>query len=117
MKKIGIFCVGTGGHVLPAKNLITQLNDEGIDLDKFIIITDERGSQYLKNLDIKIYILDIYRSKIGLFGYVLNIYRVMKTLLEIRTIIKKEVCKEKIFKKIKKFSAPILVLRIRSIYV
>ena len=90
MKKIGIFCVGTGGHVLPAKNLITQLNDEGIDLDKFIIITDERGSQYLKNLDIKIYILDIYRSKIGLFGYVLNIYSVMKTLLEIRTIIKKE---------------------------
>ena len=88
MKKIGIFCVGTGGHVLPAKNLITQLNDEGIDLDKFIIITDERGSQYLKNLDIKIYILDIYRSKIGLFGYVLNIYRVMKTLLEIRTIMK-----------------------------
>ena len=53
MKKIGIFCVGTGGHVLPAKNLITQLNDEGIDLDKFIIVTDERGSQYLKNLDIK----------------------------------------------------------------
>ena len=49
MKKIGIFCVGTGGHVLPAKNLITQLNDEGIDLDKFIIVTDERGSKYLKN--------------------------------------------------------------------
>ena len=90
MKKIGIFCVGTGGHVLPAKNLIMQLNDEGIELEKFIIITDERGSQYLKNLDIKIYILDIYRSKIGLFGYVLNIYRVVKTLLEIRTIIKKE---------------------------
>ena len=90
MKKIGIFCVGTGGHVLPAKNLIMQLNDEGIDLDKFIIVTDKRGSQYLKNLDIKIHILDIYRSTIGLFGYILNIYRVMKTLLEIRTIIKKE---------------------------
>ena len=90
MKKIGIFCVGTGGHVLPAKNLIMQLNDEGIGLDKFIIFTDERGSEYLKNLDIKIYILDIYRSKIGLFGYVFNIHRLMKTLLEIRTIIKKE---------------------------
>ena len=90
MKKIGIFCVGTGGHVLPAKNLIMQLNDEGIGLDKFIIVTDERGSQYLKNLDIKIYTLDIYRSKIGIFGYVLNIYRVIKTFLEIRTIIKKE---------------------------
>ena len=90
MKKIGIFCVGTGGHVLPAKNLITQLNDEGIGLDKFIIVTDERGSKYLKNMDIKIHVLDIYRSKIGLFGYVLNIYRVIKTFLEIRTIIKKE---------------------------
>ncbi len=90
MKKIGIFCVGTGGHVLPAKNLIMQLNDEGIGLDEFIIVTDERGSQYLKNLDIKIYTLDIYRSKIGIFGYVLNIYRVIKTFLEIRTIIKKE---------------------------
>lgn len=90
MKKIGIFCVGTGGHVLPAKNIIMQLNDEGIGLDKFIIVTDERGSQYLKNLDIKIYTLDIYRSKIGIFGYVLNIYRVIKTFVEIRTIIKKE---------------------------
>ncbi len=90
MKKIGIFCVGTGGHVLPAKNLIMQLNDEGIGLDKFIIFTDERGSEYLKNLDIKICILDIYRSKIGIFGYVLNLHRLIKTILEIRTIIKKE---------------------------
>ena len=90
MKKIGIFCVGTGGHVLPAKNLIMQLNDEGIPLDKFIIFTDERGTQYLKKLDIKVHILNIYRSKIGLFGYVLNIHRLIKTLLEIRTIIKKE---------------------------
>ena len=52
MKKIGIFCVGTGGHVLPAKNLILQLNEEGVSLEKFIVVTDERGSQYLKDLDI-----------------------------------------------------------------
>ena len=90
MKKIGIFCVGTGGHVLPAKNLILQLNDEGVSLEKFIVVTDERGSQYLKDLDIKIYILDIYRSKIGIIGYVFNIYKVLKTILEVRSIIKKD---------------------------
>ena len=63
MKKIGIFCVGTGGHVLPAKNLITQLNDEGIDLDKIIIVTDERGSQYLKNLDINLNTIQIFTEE------------------------------------------------------
>ena len=90
MKKIGIFCVGTGGHVLPAKNLILQLNEEGVSLEKFIVVTDERGSQYLKDLDIKIYILDIYRSKIGIIGYVFNIYKVLKTILEVWSILKKE---------------------------
>ena len=55
MKKIGIFCVGTGGHVLPAKNLILELNDKGVNLENFFVVTDERGSEYLKGLDIKIY--------------------------------------------------------------
>ena len=56
MSKIAIFCVGTGGHVLPAKNIIMQLILEGMKLDDFIVITDERGSKYLKDLNIKIYI-------------------------------------------------------------
>ena len=56
MNKIAVFCVGTGGHVLPAKNIIMQLNEEGIKLENFIVITDKRGSQYLKELNIKIYI-------------------------------------------------------------
>jgi len=90
VKKIAIFCVGTGGHVLPAKNIIKQLNDEGIELEKFIVITDERGSEYIKDLNIKIHIQDIYRSKIGIFGYLLNFHKVLKTLIKTRSIIKKE---------------------------
>ena len=90
MKKIAIFCVGTGGHVLPAKNIMMQLNDDGIDLKKFIVITDERGSEYLKDLNIKIYIQEIYRSKVGTIGYILNFYKVLKTLIKTRSIIKKE---------------------------
>ncbi len=90
MKKIAIFCVGTGGHVLPAKNIIMELNDDGIDLKKFIVITDERGSEYLKDLNIKVYIQEIYRSKVGTIGYILNFYKVLKTLIKTRSIIKKE---------------------------
>ncbi len=82
MKKIAIFCVGTGGHVLPAKNIIMQLNEEGIKLENFIVITDKRGSQYLKDLNIKIYIQDIYRSKIGIIGYILNFHKIIKTLIK-----------------------------------
>ena len=90
MKKIAIFCVGTGGHVLPAKNIIMQLNNEGVELDNFIVITDERGSKYLKDLKTKIYIQDIYRSKIGLIGYILNIHKLLNTFIQMRKILKKE---------------------------
>ena len=90
MSKIAIFCVGTGGHVLPAKNIIMQLNEEGIGLENFIVVTDKRGFEYLKELNIKIYIQDIYRSKIGLIGYILNIHKVLNTLIKTRLVIKKE---------------------------
>ncbi|MFL2694110.1 MAG: UDP-N-acetylglucosamine--N-acetylmuramyl-(pentapeptide) pyrophosphoryl-undecaprenol N-acetylglucosamine transferase [Candidatus Actinomarina sp.] len=108
MKKIGIFCVGTGGHVLPAKNLILQLNEEGINLENFFVITDERGSQYLKSLDVKIYIQNIYRSKIGFIGYILNIHRLLNTILKTRSIIKKE--KTKIIFSTGSYVAPIASL-------
>ena len=108
MKKIGIFCVGTGGHVLPAKNLILQLNEEGINLENFFVITDERGSQYLKSLDVKIYIQNIYRSKIGFIGYILNIHRLLNAILKTRTIIKKE--KTKIIFSTGSYVAPIASL-------
>jgi len=90
MKKIAIFCVGTGGHVLPAKNIIMQLHDEGIELKDFIVITDKRGYEYLEDLSIKIYIQEIYRSKIGIIGYLLNLHKLLNTLIKTRSIIKKE---------------------------
>ena len=50
-KKICFFCVGTGGHVLPVKNLVIKLIDLGVKPDDIIVVTDDRGKQYLKNLD------------------------------------------------------------------
>ena len=108
MNKIAVFCVGTGGHVLPAKNIIMQLNEEGIKLENFIVITDKRGSQYLKDLNIKIYIQDIYRSKIGIIGYILNFHKIIKTLIKTRSLIKKE--KTKIILSTGSYIAPIASL-------
>ena len=56
-KKIGIFCVGTGGHVLPAKNLILQLNDEGTEIE---LIKDDLHGENLK-IGIRKMFLDIYK--------------------------------------------------------
>ena len=38
MKKIAVFSVGSGGHVLPAKNIINELIDHGVSIDRFIFI-------------------------------------------------------------------------------
>ena len=76
--------------MLPAKNIIIQLNEEGVSLENFIVITDKRGSEYLQDLKIKVYVEDIYRSRIGFIGYLINIHKFINILLKIRSLIKKE---------------------------
>jgi len=90
MKKIGIFSVGTGGHVIPSRNIIEQLIDCGISADQFVVVTDPRGSKYFKKLKIKIYEKKIYRSKIGIAGYFLNFPKIIKNLVEIKKLIEDE---------------------------
>ena len=90
MKKIGIFCVGTGGHVLPAKNIIRELNDKNIGLENMVVITDERGAQYFESMDVNIHIRNIYRSSSGILGYILNFNRILKSIKNIKYLIKKE---------------------------
>ncbi len=90
MKKIAIFSVGSGGHVLPAKNVIYELINQGVPIDRVIFITDKRGSEYLEDFKIKVYLLDVYRSKYGILGYVLNFYKLTKTIYISRKILLKE---------------------------
>ena len=90
MKKIGIFCVGTGGHVLPAKNMIKELNDKNIGLENIVVITDKRGSQYFENMEVNIHIPNIYRSSNGIIGYIFNFNKILKSINNIKYLIKKE---------------------------
>ena len=90
MKKIGIFCVGTGGHVLPAKNMIKELNDKNIGIENIVVITDKRGAQYFENMEVNIHIQNIYRSSNGIIGYVFNFNKILKSINNIKYLIKKE---------------------------
>ncbi len=90
MKKIAVFSVGSGGHVLPAKNIINELIDHGVSIDSFVFITDERGIQYLSDIKVKVLVMDIYRSNYGSLGYIFNFYKFIKTIYKTRKILIKE---------------------------
>ena len=62
--KIMFFCVGTGGHVLPVKNIIDELLNSGISKNQIEIVTDNRGSKFLQEVDVKCYTADVYLSLI-----------------------------------------------------
>ena len=81
--KIMFFCVGTGGHVLPVKNIIDELLNSGISKNQIEIVTDNRGSKFLQEVDVKCYTTDVYRSDIGKFGYLTNLTKIFKTISNI----------------------------------
>ena len=81
--KIMFFCVGTGGHVLPVKNIIDELLNSGISKNQIEIVTDNRGSKFLQEVDVKCYTTDVFRSDIGKLGYLINLTKIFKTILNI----------------------------------
>ena len=89
-KKICFFCVGTGGHVLPVKNLINELKELGTKSEDIFVISDNRGKQYLDNLDINIHTPEIFVSKKGMLGYIFNVFRILRSIKTISKILKNQ---------------------------
>ena len=87
-KRICFFCVGTGGHVLPVRNIIKELKKLGTKTEDIFVICDKRGKQYLDNLDISIYTPEIFVSKKGIAGYILNIFTILKYIKVINKLLK-----------------------------
>tara|TARA_B100000886_G_scaffold326623_1_gene273298 strand:+ start:1 stop:1020 length:1020 start_codon:yes stop_codon:yes gene_type:complete len=77
------FCVGTGGHVLPVKNIIDELLNSGISKNQIEIVTDSRGSKFLQEVDVKCYTAHIYKSDIGKLGYLINLNKIFRTISNI----------------------------------
>ena len=86
--KVCFFCVGTGGHVLPVRNLIKELKELGTNNEDIFVICDNRGRQYLDNLDVSIHTPEIFVSKKGLVGYIFNIFTILGSIREISKILK-----------------------------
>ena len=87
-KKVCFFCVGTGGHVLPVRNLIKELKKLGTNNEDILVICDNRGKQYLNNLDISINTPEIFVSKKGVVGYIFNIFKISRSIREVTKILK-----------------------------
>ncbi len=89
-KKICFFCVGTGGHVLPVKNLLIELENLGVSPEDIYVISDSRGVQYLENINTNIYTTNAYVSKYGILGYLLNFPKIIKSIYEIKRFLKNQ---------------------------
>ncbi len=87
-KKVCFFCVGTGGHVLPVRNLIKELKELGTNNEDIFVICDNRGRQYLDNLDVSIHTSEIFVSKKGVVGYIFNIFTILGSIREATKILK-----------------------------
>ena len=44
-KKIGIFSVGTAGHVIPSVRIINELKKQGVDLKNILVVTGNRDEK------------------------------------------------------------------------
>ena len=63
-KKIGIFSVGTAGHVLPSVRIVKELEDKGFNLDNVIVVTGNRDEKrFYKEYKIDILEYDFIRTE------------------------------------------------------
>lgn len=85
---IYFFCVGTGGHVLPAKNIINELISNGFDNKKIGVITDYRGEKYLNDLNVDVFVINFYSSSSGKLNYIFNSFKLIKSTTDILKIVK-----------------------------
>lgn len=81
-------CVGTGGHVLPVKNIINELINYGIEEKNIIVITDKRGNEFLKLEKIEVEIKEFFITNKGVKGYLKNITKLLASVIEIRKFLK-----------------------------
>ena len=86
--KIGIFSVGTGGHVLPGSRVLDELDNCGFDLNNVVIVTGKRNEKrFYKKHKIEILELDLVRTKLNVYHYFRKIFSIFRSLFELKRII------------------------------
>ena len=78
----GVFLfVGTGGHVLPAYNVIKSMLNQGLDKKNILVVTDERGIEYFKDKDVETIVYPFVSSRRGIGGYLLNVGKIFQSVI------------------------------------
>ena len=88
MSKLVFFCVGTGGHVFPVKNIVLELIEKGISSERIIVFTDARGKRYLNDINVKIFTYDFFYSSSGILSYFGKIKKILISVQFVYKILK-----------------------------
>ncbi len=88
--KIGIFSVGTAGHVMPSVRIINELKEQGFNSNNLIVVTGNRNEKkYYKELDVTIIEHDFVRTKKSSIYYFINFLGIFRSLYFLNKIIHK----------------------------
>jgi len=87
--KIGIFSVGTAGHVMPSVRIINELRKKGFDLNNLLVVTGNRNEKkYYKELDVSVIEHDFVRTKKSSIYYFINFVGIFRSLYFLNKIIR-----------------------------
>tara|TARA_B100001750_G_C15430619_1_gene558010 strand:+ start:7 stop:1059 length:1053 start_codon:yes stop_codon:yes gene_type:complete len=89
VSKIGIFSVGTGGHIVPSVRIVDELIQKGILKEEILVVTGKRNEKkFYKNYDIDVLEHDFIRSEGGIFYYIFNVYKIVTSTIFLCKVIK-----------------------------
>ena len=88
-KKIIFSAGGTGGHILPAQNLMKHLSRKGY---KVLLVTDRRGANFMSNnSDFKSYILECGTlTNKNILKKFISLFIILYSVIKSTYILKKE---------------------------
>ena len=87
-KKIGIFSVGTAGHVIPSVRIINELKKQGVDLKNILVVTGNRDEKkYYRKLNIEVIEYNFVRTKNSSIYYLINFIGLFKSIYFLHRII------------------------------
>ena len=89
VKKIGIFSVGTAGHVIPGVRIINELKEQGVDLNNILVVTGDRNEKkYYGKLNLEIIEHNFVRTKKSSIYYLINFIAVFKSIYFLHRLIR-----------------------------
>ena len=86
--KIGIFSVGTAGHVMPSVRIINELKEQGFDSNNLLVVTGNRNEKkYYRKVNVDVIEYNFIRTNKSTVYYLINFVVIFKSLYFLNQII------------------------------